>query len=214
MPELLVPIIIIAACAGLTIYGKYSNTKLYYVFKPATSILILAMPLILILPEDLYSWLMLAGLLAALIGDVFLMIPDRHFTKGLAAFLTTHILYIAAFISISMSSFWLLLIPFFAFAILMYSKLKIGEDKLRIPVLIYTAVISIMGFTAANVWLGSDSQLTFLIFIAALLFILSDSVLAYNKFTAKFKSAELIILSSYYLAQTIFAVTIILAGKG
>ncbi len=214
MFEPLIPIlIVITVCAGLTIYGKYKQIKLYYTFKPAASILIFVMPLVFIYPQDSFDWFVLAGLMTAIVGDVLLMFPARHFTKGLTAFLATHIFYIAAFISLLSEIYLLSLIPFVTFAYLIFSRLNIVDRKLQIPVLIYTITISIMGLTAFNVWLINENERSLMLFLASLLFILSDSILAYNKFTRKFRSAELIILASYFIAQTIFSVSLVLTGK-
>jgi uncharacterized membrane protein YhhN len=92
----------IAVCAALAIYGDYRGPReLHYVFKPATTFLILVMT-VLQNPHygtsESYQWLIGSGLVLSLAGDVFLMLPQDCFIQGLGSFLVAHLLYIAAFI--------------------------------------------------------------------------------------------------------------------
>src|SRR5690606_6397490 len=84
--------------AALTIVSKARESKRgEYVFKPLTTVLILAIALLADNPiSSTYRALIVAGLVASLAGDVFLMLPDR-FTPGLLSFLIAHIFYILAF---------------------------------------------------------------------------------------------------------------------
>ena len=50
---------------------------------------------------------------------------------------------------------------------------------------------------------------TFIAAIGAVLFMISDAVLALNKFRKPFISAELIILATYFTAQCLLAVSVI-----
>src|SRR5215472_7483088 len=43
------------------------------------------------------SWYLIAALALSLLGDVYLMLPDRLFPAGLAAFLLAHLAYVADF---------------------------------------------------------------------------------------------------------------------
>ena len=77
---------------------------------------------------------------------------------------------------------------------------------LKYPVLGYVLIISGMLFSALNM----DKQLGAISFIGigAILFTISDTVLAFNKFYKKFNLAEPIILGTYFIAQLLFVLSI------
>ena len=82
-----------------------------------------------------------------------------------------------------------------------YGFLYNGLNKLKIPVAIYVSAILSMTYLSFNVYQQQDSTIALLGFIGALFFMLSDSLLALNKFKRPFKLAQPSILSTYYLAQ-------------
>lgn len=137
------------------------------------------------------------------------MFPDRYFKAGLIAFLITHILYTLAFILLSSSQSIIPYIIFVAYSLWIYNKLNLDGKAIKSAVIVYILFISLMGSAAANFWLFTFTTKGLLILIAAVLFIISDSILAVNKFSKKFGMAELIILSTYFTAQTIFAFTLV-----
>src|SRR5438093_2324464 len=97
-----------------------------------------------------YRWLVFAGLLCSLGGDVWLLFP-RGFVAGLASFLLAHLLYIAAFAPGAPwnAAAWALLAPFAVASLAMLGYLwpHLGRD--RAPVAVYVSVIAIMGWRAA-----------------------------------------------------------------
>ena len=72
--------------------------------------------------------------------------------------------------------------------------------EMKIPVLIYGAVISIMLFIAALFIFVKKSGSIFIV-AGALLFITSDSLLAINKFYSPFINASMYIMLTYAFAQ-------------
>jgi uncharacterized membrane protein YhhN len=72
---------------------------------------------------------------------------------------------------------------------------------MKIPVMLYALVITLMAMFALFRY-GFTSQKSFvLIFSGALFFMLSDSLLAINKFMEPFTLASLAIMTTYILAQ-------------
>ena len=143
-----------------------------------------------------FSKLIMFGLFFSWVGDIALMIDKTgaFFIIGLGSFLIAHLGYSMGFYrNISQSDvswnykkgilyaipFLLVTIPFF-----LYIKPEISVD-LFIPVLAYTSVITIMG--VFSVWrYGHVNTKSFhWIFVGAVLFILSDCVLATNLFTIR-----------------------------
>lgn len=196
--------------AVLAILSAYQKRRLtHYIFKPLAVVLII---LIALRPghptSPFYRQAIIAGLVFSLAGDIFLMLPSDRFIPGLVSFLFAHVFYIAAFTRESGGalSFWTL-IPFLLYGCLMLRVLWPHLGKLKLPVLIYVAVILTMGWTAAGRRLLTEQRGSLLAFLGALLFIASDSALALDKFRRPFRSAQLLILSTYFAAQWLIALS-------
>ncbi|HMO41182.1 MAG TPA: lysoplasmalogenase [Saprospiraceae bacterium] len=135
----------------------------------------------------------LIGLLFSCAGDILLMRANDYphlFIIGLISFLLAHISYIMAFFIIKLGHkglvqrcpLWVLPFLFYMIGFNIYLYNGVTAD-LRIPVILYSLVIMIMAMSALNLR-GIISQQAFLwLFIGALLFLLSDSILAIGKFT-------------------------------
>lgn len=191
-------------------YKKIKNQLL--IFKPLTLILILLIATVFPAIEPSYKIFIVSGLLFSLLGDFFLIFPEQHFKKGLIAFLIGHICYIIAF-SVSTGfhfTSWLFL-PITAVGILYLRIILPYSGKMKIPIIIYVIIIMIMGWVAIERFHNDPILRTILPAIGAVLFMISDAVLALNKFRKPFFSAELIILSTYFTAQWFLAVSVIVA---
>jgi uncharacterized membrane protein YhhN len=206
MEKFLIPIIIITGCTH--IYAKYKNLKLQeYIFKPLTTSLIIF--LAFFSNSGDYKNFIILGLIFSLFGDIFIMLSENKFVFGLISFLIAHIIYIYAF-SIK-NNFILpmyLSIPFVIYGLVMYLYLYKNLKELKIPVFVYISIILVMGISAFNLWYIKDNNLSFLAFIGSLLFIISDSVLAIDKFKKKMYFAQLILLTTYYTSQILIALSI------
>jgi uncharacterized membrane protein YhhN len=152
-----------------------------------------------------------AGLIFAWIGDVLLMmqqVNSSFFIFGLIAFLLCHAFYIRAFtLDFKLKStqknpflIWAIIVfTVFCAGLFFYMRPHLGA--MQIPVLIYAIVISIMAMMAVSRF-GRVNLFSFeIVFYGAVLFLFSDSMLAYNKFVQPLPNASLIIMASYMLAQ-------------
>jgi uncharacterized membrane protein YhhN len=196
--------------AVLTILAAYQKRQLIlYLFKPLTILFVI---LIALLPKystsAFYKYAIIAGLLFSLAGDIFLMLPGDRFVPGLVSFLFAHVLYIFAFIYESGHdlSFWHF-IPFLFYGSLMLSVLLPHLGKMSFPVVVYMYAILMMGWTTASRYLLTQQEGSLLALIGAILFIASDSVLALDRFKGHFRSAQLLILSTYFTAQWLIALS-------
>lgn len=194
----------------LAIRGEYQPTRRnVYIFKPLTTILIILLAIAgngNVQPA--YKWLVVAGLVLCLAGDVFLMLPERYFLPGLGSFLAGHWFYIAAF-SASVGfvfSWWLL--PLLVYGGVIYALLHPHLGKMRVPVIAYVATILLMAWQALGRWDLLASLPALLAATGAMLFVVSDSVLALDRFRNKFGSARVIVLSTYWLAQWFIAYSV------
>lgn len=153
------------------------------------------------------------ALLFSWIGDVLLTkTGDTFFLLGMVSFLTMHVLYIVYFIRlrpIRLSKFAegfvaLVVAGGASFQVLSFLKPYLGG--FFYPFAGYAAVITLMGVAATNIS-GSKTlrSLAVSYFIpAAALFILSDAVLALDKFYFKEPFLQIVIMMTYGYAQYLF----------
>jgi len=151
----------------------------------------------------------LAGLAFSLLGDVAPMFPEKWFTAGLVAFLAAQILYILAFKPlpghpVSPATF----LPFVLFGLLMFFLLAPKLGPMKLPVFIYIAAITTMGGFAAARFVDRGGTKPLLAFAGAVLFLVSDSVLAYDRFARKVPGARIIVLGTYFPAQILIALSV------
>lgn len=145
--------------------------------------------------------ILLAALFFSWLGDVLLMLPgEDFFMGGLGAFLSAHVCYIWIF-SRGATFRPLRVLPFLGYVALLLAGPLHGKlpENLQIPVYSYIVVIMIMGIMASlrNTQRAGDE----LILIGAILFILSDSFLALNKFSSPLPLAGIWVMLTYGLAQ-------------
>lgn len=184
-----------------------SLANYHYITKP--SILIALILFFWKMSTALHKSIRLMTLLAlvfSLLGDVLLMFVDQspnYFMMGLVAFLIAHLFYIAVFLKHRDKNkkpiwFGLLLI---IYGIGMFYGLKDGLGEMLIPVVIYMLVILTMAITAfwRNNSVGKWSYV--LVFFGALFFMMSDSLLAINKFHTALPLSNVSIMLTYALAQ-------------
>ena len=145
--------------------------------------------------------LILAALFFSWLGDVLLMLPDEDFFMGgLAAFLSAHVCYIWIF-SREATYHPLRVLPFLMYVALLLAGPLHGNlpENLQIPLYSYVVVITTMGIVAS---LRSTQRPGYeLILIGSILFILSDSFLALNKFSSPLPLSGLWVMLTYGLAQ-------------
>ena len=181
---------------------------LVYIFKPLATILILSIAFRNSRNRtDSYSLWVTIGLLCSLVGDVLLLWPFLFFLPGLLAFLLAHIAYLVAFTRNAKFparfSIWLiyLAIVFTLYAFL-YSNLP---ARLRLAVFIYTLFLASMAAQATGRAILLKTIPSYRAAIGAIFFMLSDILLAIDRFHALILLAPVLILIPYYLAQWLMA---------
>lgn len=183
---------------------------LVYVFKPATTLLIIAWawPRGADAPA-VRRWIR-AGLWFSLAGDVFLMWP-QGFLPGLVSFLLAHLAFIVAFTRrLRFAARWQPFALYAAVAALLLARLWPSVPAaLQWPVLAYVVCLASMAAQAGAVWLAargtSEATLARHAALGGLLFMTSDTLLAFNKFDAPLPLASLWILATYWAAQGLIA---------
>ncbi|HEX6038292.1 lysoplasmalogenase [Longimicrobium sp.] len=201
----------IAVCAALTLRAEQRGIRrLVYVFKPLTTVLtgVLALSAADAV-SGRYQALICAGLLFSLAGDVFLMLPRDRFVAGLASFLVAHGFYIAAFTPRPMTLHApgaLLVLVLVGIGLL--RALWDGLGTLRGPVIVYAAALLVMAWQAAERWAGLGTTPALLAAVGAGLFVVSDSVLAWQRFVARYRWGQPVVLSTYFAAQWLIALSV------
>jgi len=201
----------------LSLFVLTSVSELVAIIIPLPMVHSIAKPLLL--PLLIAYWLIstpqrnrffLLSLLFCWIGDVLLMFQgDRFFILGLVSFLTGHVFYMASYLQLRAEKGIGLLptqkirfsLPIVLAGSGLVTILYPHLGGLKIPVMIYAMVITIMTMQALF-RLGFTSTKSFsLIFIGAIFFMVSDAALAINKFMHVFPMASLVIMSTYIIAQ-------------
>jgi uncharacterized membrane protein YhhN len=199
-------ILLVIVSASIHIRAEYRGPRQHvYIFKPLTMVFILLIAVLGQAAPPFYKYMIITGLLFSLAGDVFLMLPSDRFVAGLVAFLIAHLFYIAAFGSEISSLIWWPLIPFVIYGIVIYTILAPSLGKLKLPVLIYIIVILMMAWLAWERWSQTGQSGALLASIGAILFVISDTILAIDRFRGTFKLSRVLNLATYFAAQLLIA---------
>ena len=153
-------------------------------------------------------YLMVGALFCSLLGDVFLLFETSasfYFALGLASFLAAHLLFVLAFIKKwnkpASTIFKGVSILLLSYGILLFFILKDSLGALQIPVILYILGILAMVITAFRRKGNVPPKSFNLVFIGALFFVVSDSVLAIDKFMTAIPLSHILIMSTYATAQ-------------
>ena len=193
--------------AILTIIAKTRGSeKLQFIFKPAAMLAIISIAFVNSAnPFSNYQILILLGLVFSAVGDVFLIKDDRFFVHGLVSFLIGHLFYVAAFYT---QPNLIVGILYLGYVIIFLTILWKNLGKLKIPVIIYSLTLAAMSWFALGTTLANHNHHTFHAFLGSIVFIISDSLLACNKFKAPFRLAHVFVLGTYFLAQWLIALSV------
>lgn len=160
-----------------------------------------------------YAALVGAGLVLSALGDFLLEVG--HFLPGLVAFLTAHVLYIAAYVSDSRALRPWRAVPAYAFGVGMVLFLGPDLGDMLLPVIVYTFVICTMLWrAAARIEPGADGQQDRLFaLLGAAAFALSDSLVALRQFTSPPEAIRWAIMVLYWGGQLGIAASSVQKGK-
>ncbi len=152
-----------------------------------------------------YQLAIMIGLLLSALGDILLELSEATFLLGLAAFLLGHVAYIAAFLQDTRK-----LHPFYGAAAYAYGffaavfLMTTGDlGGMLGPVYLYILIITTMLWRAAARWdAPSLPRFSVLAGLAgALLFVVSDSILAFRLFGTPIQLGGAAVMVTYWLGQ-------------
>lgn len=200
---------IVIAVAYLAGTSLSSDIRFDFYLKP-----LLLLPLILwamTARRVQYRNYLVAALLFCWLGDIFLLfagISEIYFVIGLSAFLIGHLFYIFLFrklmvVSGRKSSRNIgLLIGILIYLIAFIGRMYPYLGTMFLPVLVYAIVIGTMFyFAGATARTFAFKKYGLLLMAGALSFVLSDSILAVNKFYTPLQMSGLLIMLTYIFAQ-------------
>jgi len=206
-----------AVSAALAIAAEWRGPRrrIFYVLKPLTTLLIAgiaasAQPV----AADYQHWV-LGALALSLAGDVCLMFEgDGWFIGGLGSFLVAHVLFVIAFITglplvlgvrVVNLEWWS--VGFVAYGLAFFGWLLPKTGKLMLPVIVYGVALMAMALAASALWAAAPHGGA-LALAGATLFVLSDSSLAVARFRGPYPLAQPLILSTYWLAIGLIALSV------
>jgi len=205
----LIAALVFAALEALALWKKW--TRLEYLAKPAVMVILFLWLWTSVGLNGASLWFGL-GILLSLTGDILLMISlDRLFMAGLVAFLLAHLAYLIGFnIPIPEISAW----GFVLAIIVGLGGVRVmrrivaplaakGQARMRTPIIIYSAVISLM-LLSAMIKLTDFTWSTgaaVLVSVGAFLFYISDIILAWHKFVAPIQNGRIYNIGAYHLGQ-------------
>jgi uncharacterized membrane protein YhhN len=157
-----------------------------------------------------YRVLVLTALVCSIIADTMLMVVEVSLMEqGIVYFLLGHIMYITAFSLDSRLQGWNIAVAAALLVLLamFYRGIRGAVGKLRIPILVYAAVLCTMLFFAMAYFNHEFSRQSVFIIAGALLFVISDFLLAYLTFIRPHKQESVIVWAVYAPAQLLLALS-------
>ncbi len=184
---------------------------LNFAFKPLATLCVIAWAALGRSDDGLVKRWIVIGLVFSLAGDIALLWPVKGFLVGLVAFLLGHVSYLVA---LTRRVKFLASPPAFGVWAIVAASVLAGlwagvPTELRAPVLVYVCALAAMAAQATSVWLarrhGADASRWRTVAIGGALFVLSDAILATDKFVGGIPMPTLWNLSLYWVAQWFIA---------
>ena len=149
--------------------------------------------------------LLFLAILLSWFGDISLLYQtETYFMLGIGFFLIAHVCYIlilkkATYQKLQFEVFKIL--PYAVYLVILFSLLLPKVGDLTLPIFIYGIVISVMAGTARLREGNTSNESYQLAFYGSILFLISDSLLAIDKFYVNIPFSGLWVMSTYLAAQ-------------
>jgi uncharacterized membrane protein YhhN len=184
-------------------------------FKAAASLSFVALALVQPRADRRYFILILIGLVLGLAGDLLLRLPAPiYFKLGVLAFLLGHVCYVVAFLALTWIDRWpsAWLIPIWAISavVMIWLWPHARAQSMLGPVVAYVLVITVMVSGAVAVFRNPNIEAwgRRLVLIGAILFYLSDVLVARERFVSPGAINWIVSLPIYYAAQFMLAFSV------
>jgi len=152
--------------------------------------------------RDGYATALAGGLTLSALGDLLLEVPG-HFVAGLATFLCAHLAYTVAFVREERRLRIARALPFALWLLGAFVWIRPGLGEMTVPVVVYMLAIGTMTWRAAARMGGaaSDDAGARAALVGAILFGLSDTLIAIDRFRAPLPAAPYAIILLYWAGQ-------------
>lgn len=167
--------------------------------------------------QGLMVILLLLAQFFGLLGDIFLLLRKKWFLWGLGAFLVGHLFYLALIVTqflgmtpnfeldiIQFLFLCLIVVGWFGILMGFSHVVKVLNNRiLSVGVKVYSWLLSSMTALAFFLLVVASHQhsVFLMISLGTLLFLISDSLLAYNRFVKRIPRGQLWVRITYHLAQ-------------
>lgn len=172
-----------------------------WLFRPVTLLLLLA-----------WGWnaefitisgyLVLAGLLASLLGDMLRILPGERLLASIALIFISYLLYAISFglqMNFSLYLPWLPVPIVLTLVTLLIIWTKL--ETLQVPVFALLIMSMIMVWVAGDQYFGLAREVNFSIMVGACLLFLSNCIWLIARFRYPFKASKAIVATLYFLGQ-------------
>ncbi len=200
------------------LYGSFQNDQ--RIRNISKGLILLCLTGYYIFSSERVYWLVIAALLLSWLGDVFLIFKGG-FAVGGISFMASHICFICLYLpQVSLAS-----VPWFVFVavvlvygtavFLVFRALKeFLPEKLYYPMMLYLIVNGLMNGTALLQLVSMPCLATALIFLGAMMFFTSDSILFIVRFhkTHMVWRRHFLVMLTYILAEYLIVQGLLLLG--
>ena len=196
---------LIVAVDWAAVYRRWGRAE--QVAKPLAMVALAWLALTLGAADDTTGRLVLAALVLSLAGDVLLLREGTTaFSGGLVSFLLAHLAYLLAFLTLGFRAWWALAGLLITAALSLTAGRRIvrgaadqGGAALGAGVTAYLLVISAMVITAS----GTGRPL---VLLGAVSFLVSDTVLALDRFVGQRPHARMVVIATYHVGQLMMVI--------
>jgi len=205
--------VMLAASIGIAAVDWFAvardNPRLRWVSKPGTILLLVGVALALHPTSNAQRYTFVVALLLCLVGDVVLLLGERGFGTGLAAFLAAHLAFCTGFV-IGGVNRGLLVYAGIAVAIvslalggrIMRSLMQSGRGAMSLPVAAYLLALAAM--VALGAATGRPAA-----FAGAALSYVSDGLIAWDRFVRPLPRSPLPVIITYHIGQALLVLSLI-----
>lgn len=172
-----------------------------WVFKPVTLLLLFALAWQAPVLENM-NYLILAGLLAAMLGDALSLLSGRRTLYAIGAFFLSYLLYTIHMLSAATPGFsWaipvVLLTAGAALLVIIWPELQ----ELRWPICALVAITLVMSWLAIDHYMFMPGARNLSLMAGAILLLLANSIKLISRYRCRFKADSAVIAAGYFLGH-------------
>lgn len=169
-----------------------------WVFKPVTLLLLLLLawqaPMF-----EATGYLILAGLLATLVGDALTLLPTQRMLYAIGAFFLSHLLYTLYFASqMTFSFFWPLPLALLIVGALLVALIWTKLEAFRLPIMTFIGMTLVMVWLAGELYFFRPTSTSFSGFVGAALLLLGNIVWLGSHYRRRFTADSAITAACYF----------------